>query len=141
MLLFKIIGFTLIIAVCTATGFAKAASLKLRAQKLYNLQKGVTQLKELIRLGGGEMDTLATQCFNPFPIDYSQLKSEDCKATENLFDEIAMLDSEAAYNRCDICISLLKMRHAEAETNYRELGKLYKSVGALCGVFICIFFI
>ena len=140
-LLFKFTGFALIIITSTTIGFFKANTLSLRAKRLQELVQCITQMKELIRLGGGEIDRLSEQCFGAFPIDYSHLTIEDSEITESLFKEISMLDTEAAYKRCDICLSLLEMRHSEALQKQRELGKLYKSIGALFGIFICIFFI
>lgn len=140
-LLFKALGFVLIITTSTTIGFLKANTLNLRVKKLQSLAQGITQLKELIRLGGGEIDKIAKQSFDSFPIDYSSLSRDDCEIAESLFKEIGLLDTEAAYNRCNVCLSLLNTRHTEALQKCRELGKMYKSVGALFGVFICIFFI
>lgn len=140
-LLFKFIGLILIITVCASAGFLKANKLKLRAEKLASLQKGVIRLKELIRLGCGEIDQLVAQSFKEYPLDYSYLEMADCEITEGLIKEIGILDSISAYNRCEICITLLDNLKVEAEQNYHELGKLYKSIGALSGIFICILLI
>ena len=140
-LLFKIIGFALIITTCGAIGFLKANTLNARTKKLHSLQKSVTMFKQLLRLGGGETDKLIARCFDSYPIDYTFLLEEDRRAIESLINEIGMLDSESACNRCDITLALLDALYADALKNYRELGKLYKSVGALFGIFICIFFI
>lgn len=140
-LLFKLLGFALIILTCSSAGFLKANRLNLRAKKLYSLQKGVAQLKELIRLRGGEIDRLIVQSFESYPIDYSHLEVSDCEITDSLFSEIGMLDTQSAYNRCELCLSLLQNKYDEAQKSCRELGKLYKSIGALAGIFICIFLI
>ena len=140
-LLFKVTGFALIIASCSAVGFLKANSLNLRAKKLYSLQKSVSRLKELIRLGGGEIDRLILQSFDSLPIDYSNTVVSDSEIIETLLKEITTMDTKSAYNRCEISLTLLKGRYDEAQNKYRELGKLYKSIGMLSGIFICIFLI
>ena len=140
-LLFKLTGLIFIITACASVGFLKANNLKIRADKLLSLHKGVTRLKELIRLGGGEIEQLIAQSFEEYPIDYGHLEMADCEITEGLIREIGMLDSNSAYTRCEICLTMLQERQTEAEKKYRELGKLYKSIGALSGIFICILFI
>ncbi len=138
MLLFKLCGFALVIFSCAFVGFLKANHLNMRVKKLCYLQKGITRFKELVRLHGGETDRLLDKCFESRPIDYSYLELGDHEIVSGLFEEIGMLDTESACNRCELCLSMLKTKYDEAQKKYRDLGKLYKSIGALTGVFICI---
>ena len=139
-LMFKLLGFLLIIAVCAAIGFIKSSELQQRSKKLIALKKSVLEFKERLRLSYGELDRLKNKCFKT-PIDYSGLYSSDCEIIESLFSEIALLDRDAAYNRCELAVELLNKQYLEAEARYKELGKLYKSIGALGGIFICILFL
>ena len=140
-LLFKLSGLAIIIIACFGFGYLKANRLRLRVNQLYNMQKAVTQLKQLIRLRFGEVDRLITQSFGSFPIDYSFLTEGDKQIIESLIKEIGTLDTDSAYNHCEICLLSLGGCLEEAQKNHRELGKLYKSIGALAGVFICILLI
>lgn len=60
---------------------------------------------------------------------------------KGFFKDIGMSDSKSEYERCELYITLLEAQISEAEKNYTELGKLYKSIGLLSGIFICIFFL
>ena len=139
-LMFKLSGFLLIIAVCTAIGFIKSGELHLRCKKLTALKKNVLEFKERLRLSYGELDRLKEKCFEN-PIDYSGLYNSDCEILNSMFCEIGLLDRNAAYNRCELTVELLQKQYLEAESKYKELGKLYKSIGALSGIFICILFL
>ena len=139
--LFKILGFAMIIFTTAAIGFSKSAELFRRCDKLGFVCKGVRTLKEHIRLHGGETDRLIEKSFGKYPIDYTYLENGDVKLLEEFFAQLGMSDTTAEYERCELYVTLLEERLAEAQKKYRELGKLYKSVGVMAGIFICIFFI
>ncbi len=136
----KLIGFVFIITASSAIGFLKSRELKERPQKLLFLYKGVCELKERIKLSGGELERLKEECFST-PIDYSGLYKSDSEILDKLFCEIGLLNRESAYNRCELSAALLKQKYNEAQSRYSELSKLYKSIGVLSGIFICIFFL
>ncbi|MBQ4119129.1 MAG: stage III sporulation protein AB [Clostridia bacterium] len=139
-LIFKLLGFMLIIIVCCTIGFIKANELQLRCKKLEIFKKGILEFKERLRLSYGELDRLKSKCFKT-PIDYSGLYKGDSEIIESMFREIPLLDRENAYNRCTLAVELLNKQYAEAQTKQKELGKLYKSIGVLGGIFICILFL
>lgn len=139
-LMFKVLGFSLIITICATIGFIKASELHSRCKKLEDFKKGVLEFKERLRLSYGELDRLKDKCFKT-PIDYSGLCSSDREIIESMFREITLLDRESAYNRCTLAVELLNKQQTEAEDRYKELGKLYKSIGVLGGIFICILFL
>ena len=139
-LIFKLLGLLLIIVVSATIGFIKSGELHLRCKKLETLKKGVLEFQERLRLSYGELDRIKSKCF-AIPIDYSGLYSSDCEIIESMFREIALLDRESAYNRCLLAVELLNKQQAEAESRYKDLGKLYKSIGVLGGIFICILFL
>ncbi len=139
-LIFKFIGLLLIIVVSAAIGFAKSGELYQRCKKLEIFKKCILEFKERLRLSYGELDRIKDKCFKT-PIDYSGLYNSDSEIIESMFREIALLDREGAYNRCLLAIELLEKQQAEAESQYKDLGKLYKSIGVLGGIFICIIFL
>lgn len=150
MWLFKLSGMFLIFAVCTAFGFLKAAALKKRAEKLLNFSRSVAELGERIRSGGGEIKGLLAVCFSDgmlnikddgLSVDDSFLKKEDTALIEEFFGVLGMNDIHSEYERTLAYSELIKARHAEAYAEYREQSRLYRSIGPLSGIFICIFFL
>ncbi len=138
-LLFKISGFILIIFTTFSIGFLKSNGLGSRYKKLESIQKGISELKERIRLGSGEIDRLLTSSFREYPINYSYLEKGDIEILNDFFSNVGLSDTKAEYERCEIYINLLKNKIEEANTKYRETARLYKSIGLLSGIFICIF--
>lgn len=150
MWLFKASGMFLIFAVCTALGFLKAATLKKRAEKLLGFSRSVAELGERIRSGGGEIKGLLAVCFSDgmlnikedgLSVDGSFLKKEDTALIEEFFGALGMNDIHSEYERTLAYSELIKARYAEADAEYREQSKLYRSIGLLSGIFICIFFL
>lgn len=138
-LLFKISGFILIIFTTGSIGFLKSLEIGNRYKKLQSIQKGIGELKERIRMGGGEIDRLLTSSFHEYPINYSYLEKSDIEILNDFFSNVGLSDTKTEYERCEVYINLLKNKIEEANTKYRETSRLYKSIGLLSGVFICIF--
>ena len=113
----------------------------MRYKKLCNLKSAVTDLKQRIRLSHGEIDKLIAVSFKNIPDLYSNLEKSDISITENFFKDIGMLDTDSECERCELYISLLDTQIINAQKNYHELGKLYKSIGFMSGLFFCIFFL
>lgn len=139
-LLFKIIGFAFIITTTSLLGFLKANNLNLRYKKLKKIKASILDLKQRIRLSHLEIDKLIELSFKGIP-DYSNLEKSDFQIISEFFENIGMSDSNAECERCELYINLLDRQITEAEKNYYELNKLYKSIGFLSGIFICIFFL
>ncbi len=140
-LLFKITGFILIISTTSFIGIFKSNELSLRYKKLNEVRKNITDLKQRIRLHGGEIEHLILASFENFPLDYSHLQKGDIDILEDFFANIGMHDTKSEYERCELYINLLKTKADEARLKYQELGRLYKTFGVFSGIFICIFFI
>ncbi len=139
-LLFKIIGFALIITTTSLLGLIKANNLNLRCKKLKNIKASMLDLKQRIRLSHLEIDKLIELSFKGTP-DYSNLEKNDCQIIKEFFQDIGMSDCDGECERCKLYINLLDRQINEAEKSYYELNKLYKYIGFLSGVFICIFFL
>ena len=140
-LLFKLSGFLLIIITTTALGFLKSNELASRHKKLISIHKSISVLKEQIRLGGGEIDRLIDLSFNTNPKNYKHLEKDDIKILEDFFSDIGMSDTKSEYSRCELYMNLLSTKIEDANKKYRELNRLYKSIGLFSGIFICIFLI
>lgn len=140
-LLFKIIGFALIIFVTTIIGFSKAQSLTLRHKKLCKLIKEISLLREHIRLHGGERETLFKKCFSEYPINHTALCKEEIQTLDDFFNNMGGGDTKTECERCELCIGTLKRQADEAQKRECELARLYKNIGVLSGVLICIFFL
>lgn len=139
--LFKLSGFTLIIITTYIAGYLKSNSLNLRRKKLIAIKSAINDLKQRIRLSHTEIDKLISVSFKDILDIYSNLEKRDIEIIKDFFNDIGMSDSKAEYERCELYISLINTQIAEAEKNYTELSKLYKSIGFLSGIFICIFFL
>ena len=140
-LLFKLLGFALIVLTTTAIGFLKSYYLNMRYKKLCSLKNSLADLKQRIRLSYGEIDELLAVSFKDTPDLYSYLEKSDIEIIDNFLKNIGMSDTKAECERCELYISLLDAQIIKAQKNYNELNKLYKSVGFMGGLFICIFFL
>ena len=138
MLLFKIFGFLATICATYSFGFLKSNELKQRSKKLHSFKKSVITLKEKIRTNSGEIENLLIGSFNEFPPDYRYLEKEDTDILEDFFKDIGMSDTTTEYKRCELYISLLSQKAEDADRNFQELSKLYRSIGLFSGIFIFI---
>ena len=139
--LFKITGFILVIFTTSAIGFLKANELNLRFRKLTDLYKTIATLKEGIRLHGGDIERLINLSFKEFPISTAHLKKEDITIIDDFFENLGAQDTVAEYERCELYINLLKAQADKAQKQHLELNRLYKNIGVLSGILICIFFL
>lgn len=139
--LFKLSGFGLILLTTYIAGYLKSNSLNLRRKKLIAIKSAINDLKQRIRLSHTEIDKLISISFKDIDDMYSNLEKSDTEIIKDFFKDIGMSDTKAEYERCELYLSLLDTQIIEAEKNYTELSKLYKSIGFLSGIFICIFFL
>ncbi len=138
MLLFKILGFLATILATYSFGYLKSHQLHLRSKKLHSIKKGLISLKEQIRVGYGEIKNLLSSSFSEFPLDTAHLEKEDITLLNEFFKDIGMGDTVSECEKCELYINLLNLKIEEADQNHKELSKLYRSIGLLSGVFICI---
>lgn len=148
MLLFKIIGLILVFSGSTGLGFLKSALLCKRADKLLKFSRGTSSLAERIRLCSGEIESLLNSCFpseyisytlGKAKIDESYLKRDDISIINELLSDLGMGDIDAEYERTKAYADLIKLQHSSAQNDCGQFCRLYKSLGALVGIFICIF--
>lgn len=148
MLLFKIFGLLFIFSVCAVLGVLKSDSLKRRGERLQDILKSLSRLSELIRMGNYEMDELVSICFDSSVISVScgkfrlkeeYLLKEDVTLLRDFFADFGMTDKESEYERTKFYYSLLKAQHSTALKVHSELGRLYRSIGFMGGLILCIF--
>ncbi len=148
--LFKILGLLMILAAASCCGFWSAYQLQKRAKNLRALHRSLACLRDRIRLNEGEMERLLLLSFGnrvkiisagKYAINADWLEREERELFNSLFYEIGMSDAQAECERIGYYMNLLDVKCGEAEQKYRELGKLYRSLGVLCGIFLCIFFL
>lgn len=139
-LLFKILGLLFILTVSTAFGFLKAAALKKRQNQLLQIKNGLLKLKEQLRMRSGNKQILLNNCF-PFLEELITLKYEDKTLWNNFLADFGKGDTKQEHDRCESYIALFDNAFRQARNEYNEQQKLYKCLGVLSGIFICIFII
>ena len=142
------IGFILIISASTLTGALKAYQLKFRLTRLNEIYRSVSDLRERIRLNGGEINRLIRESFgedsvifvsNGYKINRSGLCQQDVNIIDDFFCNVGMSDAVAECDRTELYMALIAKQCDIAEKKCSELCRLYNTAGFLCGVFICIF--
>ena len=148
--LFKISGVITVFTVCSMAGFLKSFGLKKRHKKLLAIYRSMSDLRERIRMGGGEIERLVYLCFEEDTASISEgkaiintmyLEKADVEILEDFFRDLGMSDSDSEYERTGLYMSIILKISDEAEKKCGELCRLYSSLGILCGLFICIFFL
>lgn len=146
--LFKPAGLLLIFCACTLIGFTKSAGLRRRQKKLSELYRAMSDLRERIRTGAGELERLVQVSFHGIPISFANghftvdpafLEPEDTALLNEFFRDIGMSDAKAECERVGLYLSLLRKNCDAAEQKCGELCRLYNTLGILCGIFLCIF--
>ena len=148
--LFKVLGLITIFCACALTGFLKSFALKKRHKKLFGVYRSMSDLRERIRMGTGEIGRLVSLCFGEDTVRLSDgkavintmyLEKADSEVLEEFFRDLGMSDSESECERIGLYMSITEKKCGEAEKKCVELCRLYSSLGILCGIFICIFFL
>ena len=110
----------------------------------------MSDLKERIRVSSGEIGRLVGLSFQndiasfnrgSFKINAAGLEKGDISLLEDFFGSLGMSDAESECERIYLYMSLVSKKCDEAEKKCGELCKLYDTLGILCGIFICIFFL
>ena len=138
-MLFKWLGLLTLLFVCTAIGFLKAYSLKGRFDELLLIRNGILKLKERIRLHFGDKTRLIKDCFPIYIDEFKNLNAGDKALFEEFLSNLGKGDTQEEIERCAAYISLFADKLQDAKNEYDEQQKLYKTLGFLSGIFICIF--
>lgn len=147
--LFKLSGLIIIFVSCAGFGFYNSYKLKMREKKLHKIICSMTELKERIRAGTGEIGEITDKSFgktavlshNGVKLDGEWLLKSDTELLEEFFVNIGMTDSDAECERTELYIALMQKQCNDAEKRCGELCRLYGTLGVLGGLFICVFFL
>lgn len=138
----------MVFSVCSLWGFSKSAAIKKRAQKLQSFSRSASDLAEQIRFSSGEIMPLLTRTFKDglldfgedgFSINEAYYKREDLEILHEFMGSLGLCDSEAEYRRISGYAQIIRQRGEDAFKECEALCRLYKSLGCLGGIFICIF--
>lgn len=148
--LFKLIGLIMILSASSLAGFAKSMRLRQRYRTLCEIYRSMSDLKERIRVSSGEIERLVRLSFESGTAEFSGgslkinaagLEKGDISLLNDFFGNLGMSDAESECERTGLYMSLVHKKCDEAEKKCGELCKLYDTLGILCGIFICIFFL
>ena len=110
-------------------------------------------MSKIEKLKAGELQellSLLNLCFKDIKIAETEggfialdcdLNEEDSALLNEFLKGLGMSDSQSEYNRAIGYSSLFENKFKEAQKDSKSLCKLYKSLGVLSGIFICIFFL
>lgn len=150
MLLFKFAGLVILFTVSVSVGFLKSYNLRGRFQKLNYFHRGISALSMRIRSENGEIEQIIPLCFEGDnivvqngKINYNQtfLTASDKELLTDFFSNFGTRSREDEYERTCLFCKLIEKQCGFAESDCSKLCKLYGTVGILCGIFLCIFFL
>lgn len=150
MLLFKLAGLIILFLICATLGFSKAGNIKKRAKKLNCYYRAAESLALRIRTENKETEKILTLCFKTEEVFFkngkinynkSNLTASDTDLLNEFFEGFGQRSREDEYERTCLFVNLIKKQYEKAAAEEEKLCKLYSTVGILCGVFVCIFFL
>ena len=148
--LLKIAGLIIVFCASCLFGFYKSIGLKGSADRIYSLIRSFETLAEYIRLGNFEILPLIEKCFpenlvwvsnNKVYVNREILDVETVKRVEEFFAGVGMNDKKAEYERTLFYKTALQKEYDFAFQKYREQGRLYNTLGILCGLFLILFLV
>ena len=140
-MLFKVLGLLSLVVSGTALGFYKSYLLFQRQKQLSEICNGLERLALLITSSVKDLDVLFKESFKGEKIDTFGLLNSDKEILENLISSIGISNRKREYDNVILCKNLLEKQFLEAKEEHNSLSKLYRSLGFLGGLFLCIFFI
>ena len=140
-MLFKVLGLLSLVVSGTALGFYKSYLLFQRQKQLLEICNGLERLALLITSSVKDLDVLFKESFKSEKIDTFGLLNSDKEILENLILTLGISNRKREYDNVILCKNLLEKQFLEAKEEHNSLSKLYRSLGFLGGLFLCIFFI
>ena len=138
---FKILGLLSLVFSGTALGFYKSYLLGLRQKRLLEICNGLDKLALLITSSVKDLDVLLRESFKGGNMDTFGLLNSDKEILDNLISTLGISNRKREYDNVILCKKLLEKQFYEAKEDYNSLSKLYRSLGFLGGLFLCIFLI
>lgn len=123
----------------TAFGVAKSMALCERANKLSLLERYIKEVEDGIRFSGEEQGHLFKRLFNrpefePLGENFKELCDCDRKVANDFAKGLGKTDTEGQRLYCDGYAQRIGRLKDIAEEEYRQKGKLYKTLGVLLGL-------
>lgn len=146
--LFKGIGMVLIMTVSAIFGFNYSSKLLHQNEKLRLIYSGMSSLAERIRISNFKATKLLKMSFSEdvlyfkgqeYFIDKRNLCVEDIYLFEEFLKDFGKSDSQSEYSRAIGYASLFENRYKETKEKNQPLCSLYRKLGILFGLFICVF--
>ncbi len=149
MLGFKVVGLCFTVAAGFLAGLYFSAKLKSRLDALNWYIKLSEKLADKIRYSGAETPKIVSSvsgCEKFYTVDFPftvTLKSNGLQAADEIlvndfFTELGSGDTETEIKRCTLLKKELLSKRGTAEKEYKEKGKVYKSLGFLSGLALAI---
>ncbi|MBQ2237021.1 MAG: hypothetical protein II317_02810 [Clostridia bacterium] len=148
-LFFKLFGIVLIIAAATSLGFYKSSCICEEEKLLSQICSSLHSLREKIRLNYGEMSVIIPLCFSAEILNIkngkvninTKIPTIERQLLSEYFSTAGMGDIISETEKADTYISAFEKRLYNKQIKTKELCKLYRTVGFLCGLFLSIFMI
>ena len=147
-ILLKASGLAVLFFSSCLLGFLQSEKLKKRVKRLSLLVRATSEYAERVRGGTEEIDRLLPLCFgngliaptnNGFSAVPAYLRKEDIGLVNQLLFDIGMQGGESEYERAKLYAGLLSRQLEEAEKDAAERCRLFRTLGILAGIFLCIF--
>ena len=146
--LFKGIGMVLIMTVSAIAGFFYSSKILRQNEKIRLIYSGINRLAQRIRISNFKATKLLKVSFSEdvlcfkgedYFIDKSNLCDEDIYLFEEFLSDFGKSDSKSEYSRAIGYASLFENRYKEMKEKNGPLCSLYRKLGILFGLFICVF--
>lgn len=152
MWIIKLIGVLFIVCSTTAVGINGSLKLRGRIDALQWYMIGITSVANGIRANTGEIAEIVKKLYlsekyltvkSPFAVELKKtdLTKNDERILSEFFSGLGMGDSESQIKRCKTYYDIISNCKRDAEKDYAEKGKLYKSLGFFAGLGIAVIII
>lgn len=144
----KVIGLLCLLSCFTGFGFLKAYELKARKTALEKFLKGIKTLSGSVLLCKNGIAPLFADCFPANSVFITNekpqfcgkgLSTQDVSLLTEFFEGFGKTSALEESKRCEFYALLLEKNLQEAVDTYGKLFSLYRSLGFLSGLFVCIF--
>lgn len=135
----RLMGAAILVIASTAFGLLKSAALCARVQKLSLLERYIRAVGDGIRFSGEEQGRLQNRLFKepqfaPLGKNFEDLNDSDRLVATEFINGLGKTDTEGQLLYCDGYAERVAQRKTEAEREYLQKGKLYKTLGVLFGL-------
>lgn len=147
---FKGIGMILIMTVSVVFGFYLSAELIRKNEKLRLIYRSLDCLAQRVRISNMNASKLLKTCFSDevlyfeehkFFINKTNLSNEDICLLEEFLSGFGKGDTHSEYTRAVGYADLFENRYKEMKEKNGPLCSLYRKLGTLLGLFICVFLV